>query len=537
MQEDSFEAYSHEAPPPLHHQQASSFGSRSTSPPVYRSFFGEPWDGAAGSSGTFSADEYEEPAVYRSMPMPDSLFCDAHATLVYGETVDRDLYPVDCAPQCQPQWPPAPETPPFEIMSELEPISELFSIVLSFLPAHPDLFNAMAVSREWRNRALEVYHDRRTVHVPPFPDALERAVAAATPGDTLLLDDGEHWLSAELLIEKPLRLVGTNHLGAVLVSRCPSLLRTRVAVGLRGLTFCRMGSAEGNPNAVIVAESAVLTAEHCRVTCGGPLPSVEEALRVFDGAPPPGGEWQAPPYADTHPSLAGPTRQGTGPQSGVWVGACASVRLRHNTIACCRGPGVKIYRGKLLAEHNTIAFSWCGANVVVNSGRIVLTQNAIHGARGDGISSWNNSHIEIDGNTIHSNTGTGITINTGGGSVAIVRNSFFGNTLTAVQFATSNVKRLTIGEGELANDWTRNEAGGLHGLSLQSSMTDATARCAVLGLEGRRDLGAGRSSMGGGEAMEIDELEALRVVRDSDRGSSSGGSTRSGKSMASMELG
>lgn len=201
---------------------------------------------------------------------------------------------------------------------------------------------------------------------------------------------------------------------------------------------------------------------------------LEQALRAFEGAPPPGGAWQlTPPQL---PAVAaddggGLTRQA--PQSGVWVGACASVILRHNTISCCSGPGVKIYRGRLVAENNTIAFSRCGANVVANSGRVLLTRNAIHGAHGDGVSSWNNSHISLDSNVIHSNRGTGITINTGGGSVNIVRNNFFENTLTAVQFATSNVKKVTIGTGEHANDWAQNFAGGLQGLQRLSISEDS----------------------------------------------------------------
>ena len=316
--------------------------------------------------------------------------------------------------------------------------------------------------------------------MPAVPDALLQAVAAATPGDTLLLQPGTHELSRELLLEKPLRLGGIERadgvspaVTTVLATRCPSLLRTRAVVKLHGLTFCRMGDAEGHPNAVIVAESATLTVERSRVTCGGTVANtVEQALQAFVGAPQePGGAWQQLP-----PTLAlfadddgGATRQG--PQSGVWVGSCATVTLRHNTIACCSGPGVKIYRGQLRAEHNTIAFSRCGANVVANSGRVSLTQNAIHGARGDGVSSWNNSHIALEQNTIHSNRGTGITINTGGGSVSIVSNRFFENTLTAVQFATSNVKKVTIGEGEQANDWERNAAGGLQGLAPRTSIS------------------------------------------------------------------
>mmetsp|Transcript_11084 Transcript_11084/g.28380 ORF Transcript_11084/g.28380 Transcript_11084/m.28380 type:complete len:494 (-) Transcript_11084:294-1775(-) len=131
------------------------------------------------------------------------------------------------------------------------------------------------------------------------------------------------------------------------------------------------------------------------------------------------------------------------PQSGVWVGAAASVELRGCTIAACMGPGVKIYRGRLLAQGNTIAFSYRGANVVANGGHVVLEGNDIRGANGDGISSWNNSVMCIEGNSIHGNTGAGIAVNTGGGSVTIANNAVFENACQAVLFATSS-KQATL---------------------------------------------------------------------------------------------
>lgn len=449
-----------------------------------------------------------------------------------------------CAVACA-KLPPAP---PAEFNFELP--RELFDAVLSYLPSSPDLFNAMAVNRYWREAASATYA-HRTVSVPPVQDALLHAVANATPGDTLLLQPGMHLLTTELLIEKPLRLGATNAGGAaVLVTSCPSLLRTRAPVVLNGLTFCRMGEAEGHPNAVIVAESASLSVEHCRITCGGAAPTVQQALQAFDGAPPPGGNWHpAPPPLAALPSDEGATRQG--PQSGVWVGSCASVTLRHNTIACCSGPGIKIYRGRLLAEHNTIAFSRCGANVVANSGRVVLTQNAIHGARGDGVSSWNNSHIALESNLIHSNRGTGITINTGGGSVSITRNRFAENTLTAVQFATSNVKKVTIGKGDQANDWTLNPAGGLQGLERRASFADlsgaqagsSSALPAVLsglppvlpGFQGAGMVSIARepsSPLARGSASSGDAMDAMDVDA-----SSSGPRSSSGQSGWSVEMG
>jgi len=148
------------------------------------------------------------------------------------------------------------------------------------------------------------------------------------------------------------------------------------------------------------------------------------------------------------------------PQSGVWVGAAARVRLSKSLVLCCQGPGIKIYRGELEAEENTVAFASRGANVVVNGGKVTLRGNEIKGALGDGVSSWNNSHLSLDANRIHANSGAGIAINTGGGAVSITRNLVFDNCCSAVLFATPQTKQATLSD----NDLEGNVAGGVQGL-------------------------------------------------------------------------
>jgi len=138
----------------------------------------------------------------------------------------------------------------------------------------------------------------------------------------------------------------------------------------------------------------------------------------------------------------------------VWVGAAACVELHGCTIAACMGPGVKIYRGRLLARGNTIAFSSRGANVVANGGHVVLEGNDIRGANGDGVSSWNNSVMRIERNSIHANSGAGIAVNTGGGSVTIANNAVFDNTCQAVLFATSS-KQATLKDNDFDGATTR----------------------------------------------------------------------------------
>jgi hypothetical protein len=125
------------------------------------------------------------------------------------------------------------------------------------------------------------------------------------------------------------------------------------------------------------------------------------------------------------------------PQSGVWVGAAATVDLRSCTIARCMGPGIKIYRGRLFARSNSIAFSSRGANVVANGGRVTLDGNEITGANGDGVSCWNSCDMIVTGNRIHANSGSGIAVNTGFCSVTIRHNSVFDNECQGVLFATT----------------------------------------------------------------------------------------------------
>ena len=207
--------------------------------------------------------------------------------------------------------------------------------------------------------------------------------------------------------------------------------------------------------------------EHCRITCGIAAgssvvtdPIVDEMLYAFEGAPVPAEPWlQLPPLQlRTFDEV---NVQRYGPRIGVMVCPCANVTLRYNTIACCAGPGIKVTRGRLLAERNTIAFSRCGANVVSNNGRVVLKNNRIHEAQGDGVTLWNRSSAEFQCNIIHSNFGKGIAVHASAGQIKVIQNSFYDNTEAAVQFTTLLTDSVILGEGCQANDWSRNVAGGV----------------------------------------------------------------------------
>lgn len=299
----------------------------------------------------------------------------------------------------------------------------------------------MATNRTWRQAALENYK-RRCVRVPAKDDALLDAVEAAGPGVTLNIDPGVHRLSREVAITVPIKLIGPKdgREAAVLYGE-HVVLRTRAEAWLEGLTFCRMGTSPGYPNAVVFAEAGRLKVEGCRITCGGAASSIDDALRTFQALPSPGqpivpeqsADQPATNLADTlsaNISLQDDPTQDR-PQSGLWIGAASQVSLRSSIIAGTMGPGVKVYRGELEAVSNTIAFSLRGANVVANGGRMVLCDNRIQGATGDGISSWNNTHMTIEGNHICDNSGSGITINSTGGTVHISEDNEFRDNGTA----------------------------------------------------------------------------------------------------------
>jgi len=296
-----------------------------------------------------------------------------------------------------------------------------------------DAFAAMRVCTTWRNEASQIYA-RRAARVPAQPDALLQRIAQAQAGDTLLLEPGTHLLSEVALIDKPLKLrpvplssesSTTPDSQPVIVSTSHMLMHARCNIVIEGLTLVRMGACVGYPNAVVSIESGKATLQHCRITCGGASTDLARALDAF-AASPPGTPSRIPGVPVLRPG-AGEAPAPQDPQSGVWVGAAADVTLQRCLISCCWGPGIKIYRGKLHAEENAIAFSRCGGNIVANGGRISLARNTIRGAHGDGFVSWSNARVHIDNNIIHDNAGAGVAIKAGGGSVSITNNCVYNN--------------------------------------------------------------------------------------------------------------
>lgn len=358
-----------------------------------------------------------------------------------------------CPPISSRQSLPSSRRAPVRLPSSLRPISQHpVRVRDTHHPRSPrvaDLFAASRVSRAWRDAAMTSYA-QRVVIVPTTAGALFQAAAQAEPGATLRLVPGMHHLSSELTVDRPLRILSDREtervLGtwaapsacaarrqrrgddvvaagasdsdeAVIVLMASGVVRTLCSTLISDVTLCRMGDPPVRyPNAVACAETGCLRMERCRVTCGGHATSVPEALQIFADAPAPGDVWSAPPGrpggGDGDGSVsAGADAHGTPqPQAGVWVGAAASVELHGCMIVSCPGPGVKVYRGRLLAQGNTIAFS-SSANVVVNGGHVVLEGNEIRGARGDGVASYNACQIRMHHNTVHSNRGYGVKLN------------------------------------------------------------------------------------------------------------------------------
>jgi len=476
-------------PPPLCHQRSIDFGAHfceqefGESPTLYRSLGALPIQ----AHGAFEDDDDEGPK-YRSVfthppdvASPQGFMWDAEPELPLTRSLSLSdhLYEAEvgyrnllCSP---PSCARISEDTPSKV-AELP--TELFDLVLQHLSAHPDLFIAMLVCRSWRDGAKANYA-RRIIRVPAVPDALLHAVASADAGETLILESGVHMLSKELIVDRPLKLLGPEDgASAVLCSVTHVVVRTRSASSIGRLTMCRLGDDVGYPNTVVFAEASRLALDDCRITCGGGATSVPQALRAFDGVPCPGEPWTSgPPESGVSDTRLPDDQRQDRPQTGVWVGAAASVRMSRNIICSTMGPGIKIYRGTLEAEGNTIAFSCRGANVVANGGKVLLLRNEIRGAVGDGISSWNNAQMRVEQNRIHSNSGSGVAINSVGGEVSITDNYVFNNTKAAVLFVTSQVQQATLRGNKLLE---QNGGGGVRGLR-QSGGKERASSGAVRG--------------------------------------------------------
>ena len=309
---------------------------------------------------------------------------------------------------------------------------DLLCKIFAMLDPYPSIFVCSRVCIHWCSVAR--FAIRRVV-VPATCDALLRAVHDALPGDTLFLDPGVHELSSVLTINKPLRILsnvarhGKSALSAnprhydyndrpILVSTRNVLICICANAVLADIVMVRMRHTLGYPNAVVAIQNGRAHVKGCSITCGGGF-ALASALEAFSFLSSPRWDVERPEVFHTN--------MPTEPQSGVWVGIGAHAIVESCAISCCMGPGIKVYRGKLNASFNTIAFSRCGGNVVANGGVITLYKNSIHGSGSNGVVTWSNANISIIENDIWSNTGYGIEIKRGAVLVAITDNRIYDN--------------------------------------------------------------------------------------------------------------
>jgi len=380
-----------------------------------------------------------------------------------------------------------------------------------------DLFASMSVCHAWYQAAVANYQ-RRWKQVASVAGELSHMVSLASPGDTILLDAGQHSVHSTVTIDVPLRLMATHPGDAVaIVAHSCVAIRSRTNVSCDGLEMRRLRAAGAHPNSVIHAEAGTLELSNCVV------------LGAEAGEEEYGASWKKSAFSMAElasatastlcnspqqllSSAAGavgvpppmPCRQGLHahepPQTGVSVGPAARAELIDCRISHHRGPAVKVCRGQLIARKSVISHSACGANVVVNGGRIELVDNDVHSARGDGIASWNNPGLTIEGNRIHSNAGSGIALNSDSTDTTITANHIFGNSVAAVRNSASCAHASLVGN-------TIEEAEG----AVSVSQEPCARACAAIG-DAPNPMRLQRSVTLG--AMHFDDVCAFDSARE-----------------------
>lgn len=96
---------------------------------------------------------------------------------------------------------------------------------------------------------------------------IEDAVAACTAGDTIELGDGHYWINSDIVVDKPLRLIGDeNNPSNVLVEMSGSISWHGRTGWLEGITFRRpqLGGSERTQDAIVrVGDSGMFHAYQC----------------------------------------------------------------------------------------------------------------------------------------------------------------------------------------------------------------------------------------------------------------------------------
>ena len=122
---------------------------------------------------------------------------------------------------------------------------------------------------------------------------------------------------------------------------------------------------------------------HCHIT--------HDLRAELHECPIPGDAWPES-YVDTYCSYY-LSLIGDEPMCGIWVKGHLDLQNTH--VWATRGPAVKVLHGNLTAVSSTLAFARRGGNLVMNGGTAVLDSCTLQASLCDGVSTWNNSKLQL----------------------------------------------------------------------------------------------------------------------------------------------
>lgn len=312
------------------------------------------------------------------------------------------------------------------------PYDLLDNILSKIKSPYPNLFNVMRTNKLLHNIGSSLYERLIKFVNSEQENSLASIIEEANPGDTIKLRPGTYTLSDELSIDIPIKLIGIKDEEPVIISsENHVMIRTRSQVMMNNIIFCKLGDEVGYPTAVILAETSHLNIEKCCITCGDKILDPKKAvLYAFKGQN--SALRIQKKYKDKHKERyiykrSNLIRSQEKPQIGLCIFTSASVTMNECEISSMNGPAIKVYRGRLKSSNSTFSYSKRGANIIINGGKVILYKNIIKNSYCNGISTWNNTFIELKKNIIYGNIENGIEIHSSVDSVKMIENKIFKN--------------------------------------------------------------------------------------------------------------
>ena len=263
--------------------------------------------------------------------------------------------------------------------------AELQNAILSFLEPVGGLFATMQCSHSLSAASRSVYASRQIDVGNSMKDAVDRAA----PGDTLCLSS-THTVLEPICISQPLRLVGTTN-GSIIILQSGMITVSTAGTAVFDDVRIFDASPARFPNTTIVVECGTLVMSHCHIT--------HDLRAEIHKCPIPGDAWSesdVDTYSSYYVSLIG-----DGPMCGIWVKGHLDLQNTH--VWATRGPAVKVLHGNFTAVSSTLAFARRGGNLVMNGGSAVLDSCTLQASLCDGVSTWNNSKLQLTRCTIRDN--------------------------------------------------------------------------------------------------------------------------------------